>query len=82
MDLAQEEREQLEKIAREASCDRSYECLQGALEKLREVEWAAGGEVLFCQDEEGWNCRNGMRFGQSTICQCPVRRYIASHYHR
>jgi len=82
VELAREEREELEELARNTPCDRAHECLKSALEKLREVEWAAGEKVLFCQDEEGWTCRNGMRFGQATICQCPVRRYIAKHFRR
>jgi len=80
VDLTREDREKLEELVRNTPCDRGHECLQSALEKLREVKWAAGEQVLFCQDEDGWSCRHGMAFGRTTICQCPVRRYIAKHF--
>ena len=82
MELAREEREKLEELVRNTPCDRAHECLQSALEKLREVEWAAGEEVLFCRDEAALNCRNSMPFGQAAVCQCPVRHYIAKHFRR
>ena len=82
VDLALEQREQLKRLVDDTPCDRRHECFRTALEKLREVEWAAGEEVLFCRDKDGPDCRNSMQFGQAAVCQCPVRLYIAKHFRR
>ena len=70
------------KIIEATKCDKNFECLsnENYICLTSSVDRAIDGKVHFitCIFE---NCHYKMRFGNSQICNCPVRKEIFNKYH-
>jgi len=82
VDIPEEHRRELEKLASETRCNANHECIRSDLEELTKVEITADGRALFCLSEAAWQCHHSEPFGRAMLCTCPLRKYIAQHFGR
>ena len=83
--LTPEEIEEIEKIISEQECPLDFKCYKSGFEDMC---GALLGPILDsvqcveCVDEKAETCRYSSPFGTTFTCTCPMRRYIASHFHK
>ena len=83
--LTTEEIAEIEKIVSEQNCPCDFECYKSGFNDLC---GAVLGPMLdskhsvVCKDENTKTCRYSLAFGSTFICTCPLRRYIANHFHK
>ena len=82
VDIPEEHRKKLERLASETHCNVNHECVRSGLEDLTQVEVAGDGRALLCLSEAAWQCHHGEPFGRAMLCTCPLRNYIAKHFGR
>ena len=82
MEIAQEDRQQIEDIIKGMDCPRAFECYRSDFENLGEVGIVGDFKMIACIEERGHTCEFGFSFGLGVNCQCPLRNYIAKNYHR
>ena len=86
MEISQEQRQEMEKIIGEMKssgleCHTDYECYKSSLEKLCNAKETA--TMIECgESKEACACGLSLSFGYSHFCKCPLRRYIAQHFHK
>ena len=71
--------DQLEELAASTPCDKGHACIRSNFQGAGRVECAAKGQVLFCLEESGGECRYWMPFGQGGLCTCPVCLHAAKN---
>ena len=69
-------------IEETTKCDKNFECLKNKNYTCNTsiVDRAIGGRVHFINCSVS-NCNYKMAFGNSYICNCPVRKEIFNKYH-
>jgi hypothetical protein len=79
MEIAQEHKGHIEKITSEMECPKDFICLESDFENLSKIKLIAGGERIVCLEEEQLRCKFALCYGSLTLCQCPLRNYIAKN---
>ena len=82
MDISEQHRKELEKLASETRWNVNHRYIKSDLEELTKVEVAGDGRALLCLSEAAWRCPHGEPFGRAMLCTCPLRNYIAKHFGR
>ena len=77
MDLIDEQRTRTEKIMASMECPKDFECRTSGCENLDKTRLIAGGQLVECLEEN--DCKFKLPFGDSTICKCPLLRYITKN---
>jgi hypothetical protein len=78
MQLTPEDEEAIRRIVDRLKCGRDrpcYTCGFGNVGRIKRI----GGGVLECLEDRGRSCPHGLSFGNSILCQCPLRKYLADH---
>ena len=79
MKISKEQRKQIKQIMEVMKCPRDFACYRSKFEKLSRVKRLVDGEVIECLEEARTTCKFGLTFGDSFLCTCPLRLYIAKH---
>ncbi|MHC4264555.1 MAG: hypothetical protein ACYSUK_01325 [Planctomycetota bacterium] len=64
------------------SCVKNFECYKSKLEKLCKVEGIGPFGDIICDSEDAQCCGFSFSAMSKRYCQCPLRRYICSYFHR
>jgi len=82
MVITQEHMQEIENIIKQMDCPKSFECYKSGFENLSEVGIVGDFDMIECMEEGAQTCEFGFPVGHGTICKCPLRNYIAKHFHR
>ena len=77
-----QEIEAMENITSKMDCPLDFKCYKSGFEDLCGSIVDSGDMVLECVDENTKNCRQSFPFGLAFLCTCPMRLYIARHFHK
>ena len=80
--ITAEERQQLEVLQSQIQCTKHFSCVGTALSELCDGEYHADLDLLECFDKADPPCSFGRAFGCTTVCTCPLRKYIARNLNR
>ena len=69
-----------ETIEKTTNCDKNFNCLSNELHVYCPVKRCVDGKVHFIKCLEGNSCTYMLRFGDSYMCTCPVRKEIFKRY--
>ncbi len=78
MRLTSEDEEEIRRIIGSLKCGRDPPCHACGFATLGHVK-PLGGGVIECLEARGRACSHGLSFGNSLLCQCPLRKYLAEH---
>jgi hypothetical protein len=79
MELTQEQRQEIEKIASRIECSKDFGCYKSGLEKLCKARDFGMEGYLDCLEEEPHICEFSLPFGEGYLCKCALRIYIAKN---
>ena len=87
MQILPQHRRQMESIIEEMKadrvpCSRDYECYTSSLEKLCKVKHIGCFDEMECESKNAACCGHSFAALSNKYCSCPLRRYIAEHFHR
>jgi hypothetical protein len=78
MQLTPEDQEAIRRIVETLKCGRDPPCHTYGFANLGHVK-PIGGGVIQCLEKRGRSCPHGLSFGNSILCMCPLRKYLADH---
>ncbi|MBN1391725.1 MAG: hypothetical protein JW947_02860 [Sedimentisphaerales bacterium] len=79
MELSQEHRQEIEKIAGGIKCPKGFRCYKSDSKKLCEARDFGMERYLYCLVDEAQECDFSLSYGRGYLCTCPVRIYIAKN---
>lgn len=79
MDVPEQHARRLAELATATPCSRDHACLTSAPQELCKAKLTEDGRAVLCLEEDGWQCRYSIPFGQGLACTCLLRQYIAKH---
>jgi hypothetical protein len=79
VELTQEHRQEIEKLASGIECVKDFECYKSGLEKLCKARDFGIERYLYCLEDKPQDCSFSLSFGRGYFCTCPVRVYIAKN---
>ncbi len=86
MEIASEDRREIEEIAGKIDCPFDFECYKSELEQLCEVNLQQGTRIMWCigclSEESKQFCKFRLSFGSGHLCRCPLRYHIAEKFDR
>ena len=64
-------------------CSKDFECYTSSLENMCKIKGALGSfDIIECTSEDAQSCGFSFAAAGERYCKCPLRRYIALHFHR
>jgi hypothetical protein len=75
--MKDEDRENIEEIMAGMQCPKNFKCAEGGFEHLCKAKDTGLERCLDCLEEKPSACSFAMSFGDSYLCQCPLRVYIS-----
>ena len=63
-------------------CRKDFRCYTSELEELCPVKGIGVFESIECESEDAQCCGFSFLAVETCYCRCPLRRYIAEHFHR
>jgi hypothetical protein len=81
MEIAQEHKTQIEQIISEMECPKDFICHKSGFGNLGKSRLIADGQRVECLEENARLCKFALLFGPLTLCECPLRNYIAKNFH-
>lgn len=82
MVITEEHRNAVDEIIAGMHCRHGFPCYKSNSEKLSRVRMLADGDVIECLEDKPYLCEHGMSFGDSYLCICPLRKYVAKNFGR
>lgn len=80
--LTTEEIDTIADIISKQDCPLDFKCYKSGFKDLCGAILDPDGKVVECVDENSKKCRYSSPFGSTFLCACPMRHYIASHFHK
>ena len=83
--LTREEINTIANIISEQECPSDFKCYKSGFEDMCGAllgPMLDSEQSVVCKDENTKTCRYSVPFGSTNICTCPLRRYVASHFHK
>ncbi len=81
MEITQEHKTTIEQIISEMECPKDFACHKSGFESMGKTRLVADGLRVECLEENARLCKFALHFGHLTICECPLRNYIAKNLH-
>ena len=80
MEITQEHKGHIEQIIGEMECPKNFKCYESGFDNLGNIKLIADGERVECLGENQLRCKFALFYGSLTLCQCPIRNYIAKNF--
>jgi hypothetical protein len=68
----------IREIVATLKCGRDPPCHARGYATVGRVK-SLGGGVFECLEDRARSCPHGLSFGNSILCRCPLRKYLALH---
>jgi len=75
--MKEEDKKKIEEIMSGLKCEKNYICANSQFELLCEAEDIGLDNYLSCLESDPQRCNFSLSFGDSYMCQCPIRVYLA-----
>ena len=79
MKLTEEQRQEIEKIAKGMNCPKNFECYKSGIKKFCKTRDFGLSQYLDCLEKEPYACEYSLSFGDGYFCTCPVQLYITKN---
>jgi hypothetical protein len=79
MEMTEEQRLEIEKIASEMSCPKNFECYKSGVKKFCKTRDFGLSQYLDCLEKNPEMCEFSLPFGNGYFCTCPIQLYIAKN---
>ena len=76
------EREHLEELRKQVTCEKNFACINSAVADLCEGKYHTDLDILECLAKTQVPCEFARPFGCTLVCACPLRRLIARNFDR
>jgi hypothetical protein len=80
MEITREQKTQVEQIISEMECPKDFMCYDSGFKNVSKIRMIADGEKVECLEENRLRCKFALHYGSFTICECPLRNYIARSF--
>ena len=80
--LTPEEIDEIQEFVNQCDCPSDFKCYKKGFEDISGVIVDLEGNIIECLDENANKCHHSLPFGSDYLCTCPLRRYIAKHFHK
>ncbi len=80
MEITPEHKGPIEQIISEMECPKDFICYESGFENLSKIKLIADGERIVCLGENPLRCKFTLCYGSLTLCQCPLRNYVAKNF--
>ena len=77
MQIEQEHKQEIEKIASTMECPKDFICYKSGFQTLCKAKHIGLGLHVQCLETNPPECKFKAPFGSSFFCRCPLRVYIA-----
>lgn len=81
MERMQERKKQIEQIINEMDCPKDFVCYKLGFKNLSKISLIANSKRVKCLEGNRLRCKFALHYGSMTICECPLRYYIAKNFH-
>ncbi len=81
MEIVQKHKSNIEQIIFDMECPKDFVCHKSGFEHLGKARLIADGERVECLEENNRLCKFALQYGLLTLCECPLRNYIAKNFH-
>ena len=71
---------QVEQIIGEMECRKDFVCYDPDFESMSKTRLIADGAKNGCLEENSLRCRFALHYRTLTICECPLRNYVARSF--
>jgi hypothetical protein len=78
--IVEKHKSKIEQIISDMECTKDFACHKSGFEHLGKARLIAEGERVECLEENSRLCNFAFLFGHLTICECPLRNYIAKNF--
>lgn len=78
--IAKEHRKKIDDIVVKMHCPHDFPCYKSEFKKLSRIRMLVDGEVIECLEDKRNLCEYGMSFGNTYLCTCPLRKYVAKYF--
>jgi hypothetical protein len=75
--MEKDSKKPIEEIIGGMKCPKDFNCYKSGFENLCKAEDIGLERFLECLEEDWQDCHFSFRFGYLTVCECPLRVYIA-----
>ncbi len=75
--MDEETKKEIEEIIGQMKCSKDFQCYRFGFEKVCKAREIGVESFLDCLEEKPLGCKFSMLFGDTYMCQCPLRVYIA-----
>lgn len=75
--MEEKDRERIEAIIGQMSCPKNFHCAETGFKDLCRARDFGLDEYLECLELHPEHCNFAIPFGNSYLCQCPLRVYLA-----
>ncbi|NIP27111.1 MAG: hypothetical protein GWN67_28955 [Phycisphaerae bacterium] len=82
MEITKEQERQIDRIAGDMECPNGFVCRISKFEDLCKTRLIANGQLVECLEENNGRGKFKLPFGDSSLCKCHLRIYIAKNLHR
>lgn len=76
MELTEEQRTEIEKIASEVNCRKNFQCYKSESAKVCKARDIGLEQYVECLEDDPQNCEYSLSFGVGYFCRCPLQLYI------
>ena len=80
MEIVQKHKGNIEQIISDMECAKDFVCHKSGFKYLGKAKLIAAGERVECLEENSRLCKFAFLLGSLTICECPLRNYIAKNF--
>ena len=72
----------IQEIISKYKCPYDFKCYKSGFEEICGKLLISDGSLVECVDEAAKKCHYCFEFGSGFLCTCPLRLYIARHFHK
>ena len=80
--MEQQDDSLIEKLAARIKCPKDFMCYKSGLTELCKAKDIGLGTYLECLDNDAQKCIFSLPWGDSYLCKCPLRIYLAKELNR
>ena len=77
-----QEIDEIQEIISQYKCPIDFQCYKSGFKDLCGTLMVHDGSLVECMDKKGNKCSYSFPFGSGFLCTCPLRLYIAKHFHK
>lgn len=82
MELAEEQKSQIEEICFNMNCPNDFQCYKSGFSRLCKARDIGMETFIECLEEKPETKPFSFSFGDKFFCKCPLRVYIAKEFNR